>query len=140
MWKLFTYGSRRVQIAVSEAVTRFNAGAGSVIELHSSVGSELSSNAYHSLRKEDKRRLIEAAKKISLKARLFRRRKRAERKSKVKEKVSYLSGAFGVKDTPDEAAQSSKSQKKTNLVADPEIIFFDSVTFILNLCIFMLQF
>lgn len=79
-----------------------------------SVGSKCSENTYISLRKEDNRRLTEAAKKISLKACLVRRRKRAERKSKGKgnDKVSYLSGAFGVEATPDIVVKSKKSKKK----------------------------
>ena len=66
-------GQQRVQVAVCEAVCQFNAGSGSVIELLSSLGSELSGNTYRSLHQEDKRRLHEAARKI-LKACLIQRK------------------------------------------------------------------
>ena len=59
---------QRVQVAVCEAVCQFTAGSGSVIELLSSLGLELSGNTYRSLLQEDKRQLHEAARKISLKA------------------------------------------------------------------------
>ena len=84
-----------------EAVCQFSAGIGSVIELLSSLGSELSGNAYWSLRQEDKRRLHEAARKISLKARLIRRKNRAKKKAANESvKYVYLAGGFGVKKTP----------------------------------------
>jgi len=40
----------------------------------------MSSNTYKSLRKEDNQRLYEAARKVSMKARLAWRRKRAKKK------------------------------------------------------------
>ena len=54
-----------------EAVCQFDAGSGSVTELLSFLDLELSGNTYQSLRQEDKRQLHEAARKISLKARIF---------------------------------------------------------------------
>ena len=85
-----------------EAVCQFSAGIGSVIELLSSLGSELSGNTYWSLRQEDKRRLHEAARKISLKARLIRRKNRAKKKAANESiKCVYFAGGFGVRKTPD---------------------------------------
>ena len=52
-----------------------------MIELLSSLGSELSGNTYRSLLQEDKRQLHEAARKISLKARLIRRKNCAKKKA-----------------------------------------------------------
>ena len=64
-----------------EAVFQFNAGSGLVIELLSSLDSELSGDTYRALRQEDKRQLHEAARKILLKARLIRRKHRAKKKA-----------------------------------------------------------
>ena len=44
-------GQQHVQVAVCEAVCQFKAGSGSVIEILSSLGSELSGNTYWSRRK-----------------------------------------------------------------------------------------
>ena len=91
-------GQERVQVAVCEAVCQFNAGSGSVIELLSSLGSGLSGNTYRLLRQEDNRRLHEAARKISLKARLIRRKNRAKKKATNESiKCVYFAGGFGVK-------------------------------------------
>ena len=95
-------GQERVQVAVCEAVCQFNAGSGSVIDLLSSLGSGLSGNTYRLLRQEDKRRLHEAARKISLKAWLIRRKNRAKKKATNESiKCVYFAGGFGVKKTPD---------------------------------------
>jgi len=71
----------------------------------------MSQNTYQNLQREDKRRLFEAARKVSMKARLTRRRKRAEKKSKGETKTSYLAGSFGLKETP--VAFKSKKGKPT---------------------------
>ena len=94
-------GQRRVQIAVCEAICVFNSGAGAVFDLLSSVSMK-PTNATKALHDENKRRLFEAARKISLKARLIRRKKRAEKKSKGQDKnITYLAGSFGINSTPD---------------------------------------
>ena len=111
-------GQRRVQIAVCEAVCVFNCGAGAVFDLLSSVSMKPSTNAVKALHNENKRRLFEAARKISLKARLIRRKKRAEKKSKGHENksITYLAGSFGIKSTPDFINVKVNKCKNTSIV------------------------
>ena len=58
-------GQQGVQVALCEALCHFNAGSGSVTELLFSLGLDLLGNTYRSLHQKDKRRLHEAAQKIS---------------------------------------------------------------------------
>ena len=95
-------GRARVVLAVSETVCHFNNGAGSTLTLMEALDVEPSSNMLSALRHEDINRVKEAARKVSEKTRLLRRKKRGQRKSKsANETVSYLPGAFGVEKQPE---------------------------------------
>ena len=89
-------------MAVSETVCHFNNGAGSTLTLMEALDVEPSSNMLSALRHEDINRVKEAARKVSEKTRLLRRKKRGQRNSKsANETVSYLPGAFGVEKQPE---------------------------------------
>ena len=73
-----------------------------MIELVSSLDLGLSGNTYQSLHQEDKKGLHEAARKISWKEWLIRRKNRSKKKAANESvKCVYLAGGFGVKNTPD---------------------------------------
>lgn len=73
---------------------------------------------------------MEAAKKVSVKARLIRKPKRSEMKSKGKQKDSYISGGF-VKDTLDLPIKKSVAKNippTAPTPSCPEILFVDDST------------
>ena len=114
-------------MSVGEAISQFNSGAGSVVELLSSVGVNLSANTYRALRKEDKRRLHQAARKVSMKACLIRRKKRGNKQSKgSRSTASYVPGGFGLKKTLESDISVSNKKKQTPQSCDKP----RSVTFV----------
>ena len=110
-------GKVKVELAVAETICHFNSGAGANASLHESYGANVSSNMLSSLRKIDKERVKNAAKKISVKARLDRRKRRAKLKSKNEPKaISYMAGAFGISKQPEIDQIVTKAIKKHPLL------------------------
>ena len=92
----------KVELAVSETICQFNAGSIEDSALHDMYGYNATTNMLESLQIIDKERIRHAAKKITEKARLERRKRRSKSKSKAQEKsVSYMSGAFGTGINPE---------------------------------------
>ena len=69
-------GRTKLVMAVSETVCHFNTGAGYTLSLMETLDIEPSSNMLSALRREDSDRIKEAARKVSEKARLLRRKKK----------------------------------------------------------------
>ena len=99
MWnkcpKIRFCGRVKLLLAVSQTIAYFNTGAGSKASLLKSVGVNPGINTIISLRKSDKERVKHAAKNITEKARLIRRKKRAKSKTET-EKKDYFAGSFGL--------------------------------------------
>ena len=73
-------GKVKVELALAETICQFNSGAGIDVTLHEKYGANVSGNMLSSVRKIDKERVTNAAKKISEKARLDRRKRRSKLK------------------------------------------------------------
>ena len=101
-------------MGVSETVTQFNTGAGSKAVLLKSVGVTPTENMLTALRKADHVRVKKAARKITEKARHNRRKLQAKRKSKSKEKVTYMAGGFGLTNEPEDVTGVKKNMKVMN--------------------------
>ena len=92
-------GVRKVQIAVCETVAVFNTGAASKAVIMDLSGVNPGQSMLKALRDQDKRRIVTAGRKVSVKYRTQRKILRAKRKSKGE--VSYSSGAFGLDSKPE---------------------------------------
>ena len=64
------------------------------------------------LRKADNVRVKKAARKITIKCRLHRRKMRAKTKSKTKDKVTYMAGAYGLGAKPEDVTGIAKGKRK----------------------------
>ena len=106
-------GRDKVLLAVTETVAYFNTGAASKATLLKSLGVTPSENMLMALRKADSERVRKAAVKISVKARLCRRKLRAEKKCKPKSKVTYLAGGFGLSQEPEELLTTHNIKRKS---------------------------
>ena len=92
-------GVRKVQIAVCETVAVFNTGAASKAVIMDLSGVNPGQSMLKALRDQDKRRIVTAGRKVSVKYRTQRKILRAKQKSKGE--VSYSSGAFGLDSKPE---------------------------------------
>lgn len=92
----------KVLLAVAETVCHFNSGATSRVSILESAGVKVSANMLQGVRKEDSLRIKVAAKKITEKARMRRRKLRAEKKSKKDDVVTYKAGSFGLSAEPED--------------------------------------
>ena len=104
-------GRERLLLAVSETVCTFNTGAASKVMLLKSAGISPGHNMLKAYRKSDKMRVQRAAKKISNKARLQRRKLRGKKKSKTVDNETYLAGSFGVGTQPECLLESNVENK-----------------------------
>lgn len=95
-------GKVKVLLAVAETVCHFNSGATSRVSILESAGVKVSANMLQGVRKEDSLRIKVAAKKITEKARMRRRKLRAEKKSKKDDVVTYKAGSFGLSAEPED--------------------------------------
>ena len=83
-------GRVKLELAVCETITKFNSGAGSKAVLLKTSGVAPGTNMLAALRKADNTRIKFAARKISVKARLARRKLRAKKNLKQKKKLRIL--------------------------------------------------
>ena len=68
-----------------------------VLEFFEAIDLPLSPNSLYEFRKKDEKRIKNAQRKISVQARMARRKQRGKKKSKgAATKTSYLSGEFGL--------------------------------------------
>ena len=112
------YGLNKVKLAFAQTVSEFNTGNCATAHLQLSMDLEISRNSLGSLRKLDTNRIKNAAKKISAKARLTRRKAQAKKKSKVDQKQTYIPGGFGTSKEPELdfvlTGKKNKGSKKMN--------------------------
>ena len=119
-------GREKLLLAVAETVCEFNTGAACLEEVLNQSNIHSTSNSFTIFRNIDSTRLNHAAKKISMKARLQRRKLRATRKGGAEKGTSYISGAFGVQKTPELNLHVGFAITERKILADePEIRFID---------------
>eukprot|EP00795_Rhopilema_esculentum_P009884 gene9884-18474_t len=118
--------------AVCETVCEFNTGAASLEEILNESKIKSTSNSLIILRDMDSKRLKNAAKKVSSKARLQRRKLRAKRKGAVEKATSYISGAFGLHKTPElDLHKGFEIIYQQSETVEPEIKFIDEKNILL---------
>ena len=119
-------GRQKLLLAVGETVCEFNTGAASLEEILNESKIKSTSNSLIILRDMDSKRLKNAAKKVSSKARLQRRKLRAKRKGAVEKATSYISGAFGLHKTPElDLHKGFEIIYQQSETVEPEIKFID---------------
>ena len=120
-------------IAVCESVAVFNTGAACKALLMQSLGvAKLGSETLKSLRKEDKRRVDNVAKKSCDKCKVSRKdlRMKMKRKPGIFGDISYKSGAFGLEVEPQVGNNANKmkngkrNQSRTEPSEIPNVITF----------------
>ena len=96
-------GFRRIELAVCQTICKFNTGAASRLPILEAVGVKPGFNMLAAFRREDNIRVKNADYKCSMKSRIDSRKRRRERKSKTNtsDKVTYLSGGFGLSSEPE---------------------------------------
>ena len=130
-------GRHKLVLGAAETVCHFNTGCASVAELLQECNVAVGSNSRHILESIDHKRIRQAAKKISMKARLLRRKKRAEKKGKPVKRKSYQAGAFGLGKLPEIALHKEQvsTKEKTSLSlksgAEPSVTFVDEKNIVL---------
>ena len=119
-------GRERLLLAVAETVCEFNTGAACMEEILNQSDIQSTSNSFAIFRNIDSKRLNNAAKKISMKARLQRRKLRAKRKGVTEKGASYIAGAFGLQKTPELNLHVGFAITDRKIVSvEPEIRFID---------------
>lgn len=119
-------GRQKLLLAVAETVCEFNTGVASLEEILNESNIKSTSNSLSILRAMDSNRLHNAAKKVSMKARLQRRKLRAKRKGATEQAKSYISGAFGLEKTPElDLHVGLTVTGKQNEAVEPAIQFID---------------
>ena len=113
-------GRVKLQLALCETVTHFNSGAGARAVLLKAYGVAPGTNMLSALRKSDDKRIKFAARKISAKAWLNRRKLRGKTKSKTKVKTTYMLGGFGLSKEPEDKTGVSNSKRKRKLSLKPK--------------------
>ena len=103
-------GKMKVLLAVTETISEFNSGSASMLLKSAVIVSQ--ENTLNALREADKERIKKAAVKITGKARHTRRKLRAKKKGSQKEKLSYLSGGFGVSKEPEIFMHEKQNRKR----------------------------
>lgn len=110
-------GYKKVQLAVSDTVSHFNAESAAKATTMKNLGMEPSGESLRLFRLKDKMRVAQAARKITQKARQHRQHVRALKKSKPKGKCkSYKSGGFDVGKLPENFNTTSGIGVKRKLV------------------------
>ena len=94
-------GLQKVILSVSQAITKFNAGAASRAIVLEAMGITPDRNMLTTLREEDNQRIYNATRNISSIIRLRRRKRRSEKKSGGKSVITYLAGGFGLSKVPE---------------------------------------
>ena len=88
-----------------ETVLNFNTGAAAKADILLLTGVSVGPNLLSGLRMEDQKRIENATQKTSIKSRMTRRKRRANKRSKndgaANEKVTYMAGAFGIAKEPE---------------------------------------
>lgn len=107
-------GITKLTLAVSQSVGEFNAGAGTTALLMKKAGIGLASSSMRSFRAKDRKRILFAAKKITLKARTHRQKLRIARKAS-KSKTDYKAGSFDLKQHPEKYIQAPSKRKSTSV-------------------------
>ena len=110
-------GKSKILLAVSETVTHFNSGSGSRVKLLDSFCSKPKRNMMLAMRKEDDKRVKNAARKIVEQARKRRRKLRSEKKSKKENIVTYQAGSFGLSSNPEDLTTLKPSNKTQHRVS-----------------------
>ena len=107
-------GITRLHLAVCNTVGHFNSGSCNKAAILESIGVSIGPNSLAGFRKENKTRLDNAERKVSMKVRRARRKLRGEKKAKAgsKKKTTYHPGAFGLSVDPDFDIGQEKSSKK----------------------------
>ena len=114
-------GKVKVEMAVSETVCEFNAGALSKATIINSLGIESTENQLTALRKVDSKRMDIAAKKILEIARKRRRKLRASKKSKKDDVVKYQAGSFGLSCEPEDITVNKPKKLKRKLTTTSNV-------------------
>ena len=92
-------GLTKVKLAVAETVLEFNTGSSAIASINSF---DYSRNAMSTFGKIERSRINDAARKITEKARLIRRKARAKKQNKSESKTTtYIPGGFGVQKAPE---------------------------------------
>ena len=107
----------KVLLAVSETISHFNTGSGSRVTLLNQLNIDSSKNMLSAVRKEDHKRIIIAAKKMSEKSRMRRRKLRAKKlmKNVNVTAVTYQAGSFGLSEKPDDITKTCSKKKAEKL-------------------------
>ena len=133
-------GIEKLRYAVSETVCHFNIGSGSRIELMRNVGVNPSANMQFALRKEDQTRIKIAANKISVKARIQRRKLRAKRKTKATLPSHYMAGCYGLSSQPEdltirvEENITTNGQKARSANSEEDVMFTIEKEVVITFC------
>lgn len=105
-------GKRRVEIAVCETIGVFNIGAAAKADLMRSVGVTPGRNMLKGLRNQDSKRIVSSNQKVSKVYIIDKKKKRRSRKAAAEnQSKSYISGAFGLSETPDFTDETAKVGK-----------------------------
>ena len=94
-------GRDKLLLATCESIAQYNTGAASKALVLKKRGVHAGENVFLSIRKTDSVRINKAARKVKKSTRLKRRKLRSAKKSKTKEKVSYMTGGFGLSKKPE---------------------------------------
>ena len=127
-------GVVKVKLAVAETVCQFNTGMDTFVSLHKAMETNVSKTAINTLRKLDKIRVQNAARKILANARLTRRKARAKKHiSQATKKQSYVPGGFGTNKVP-EGNVNLKCSLKVKQKDDKtvKLVFTDENSVIMN--------
>ena len=116
-------GKRCIKIGIFNTITEFNSGATTKAIVYESLGVQPGTNFYKATVDKEKIRIKNAAKKISDMYCFNRKKRRAKRKSKSDDKVTYMAGAFDLSKEPENIScissknlkQKSKSKTKKSL-------------------------
>ena len=93
-------GKKRLTISVCEAIMKWNVGASCQKSLFEKLGLQATPLLYQSIQLVNKKRVRDAARKVSKKYLDRRKKLRSQRKNKTSQ-VSYHPGAFSVHRKPD---------------------------------------
>ena len=110
-------GKVKVLLAVSETISHFNTGSGSKVTLLNQLNIESSKNMLSAVRKEDHKRIIIAAKIISEKSQMHRRKLCAKklRKNVNVIAVTYQACSFGLSEKPEDITKTCSKKKAEKL-------------------------
>lgn len=120
-------GLKKLKLAASLTVGRFNSGEGFISDIIEKLGFQPGDNTINAQTRKDKARITAAEKKISGESRLRRQDIRTHKKKKSEKEsqsVTYFPGAFGLSATPDidlGGEAKSKPKRKSSNPAKPSL-------------------